>query len=186
MSKNDITKETQLISRCRAGDTKAFAQLIFPYKDSLYTYLLRLSGNNANAEDLFQETMVKIWRGLKKYKEQNKFSSWLFSIAHNVSLDYFRKMKKEKNDVSISEILSLKSDKDPYDQLVNKEMEAQLIKSLMRLPDKQREVFLLRLNGNLSFKEIAELTEEPLNTVLSHMHYAVKKLKFILRNENAA
>ena len=65
-------------------------------------------------------------------------------------------------------------------------METQLIKALMKLPDKQREVFLLRLNGNLAFKEIAKITDEPLNTVLSHMHYAVKKLKVILRSENEA
>ncbi|NOG98497.1 MAG: sigma-70 family RNA polymerase sigma factor [Ignavibacteriae bacterium] len=173
-----------MIKKCQNGDSAAFADLIFPHRENLITYLNRLSGNKTTAEDLFQETLVKVWSGIKKYKEQNKFSSWLFSIAHNVALDSYRKIKNRKYTVDVNEITDLSSGSNPHSDYVSKEIELQLEKAIETLSKKQKEVFLLRMHGNMPFKEIAKLTGEPINTVLGHMHYAVKKLKLMLRNEN--
>jgi RNA polymerase sigma-70 factor (ECF subfamily) len=186
MRTKKLIQEPDLIKKCRDGDSNAFAELIFPYKENLLTYLIRLSGNSTNAEDLFQETLVKVWNGIKKYKEQNKFSSWLFSIAHNVALDSYRKLKHERNNITFEDISELPISGNPHTDYVSKEINLRLIRAIESLSIKQKEVFLLRMHGNVPFKEIAELTGEPINTVLGHMHYAVKKLKSLLRNENAA
>jgi RNA polymerase sigma-70 factor (ECF subfamily) len=184
MQLKQITQERDLIKKCQNGDSAAFADLIYPHKENLITYLSRLSGNQTTAEDLFQETLVKVWKGIKRYKEQSKFSSWLFSIAHNVALDSFRKMKHEKYTIAVEEVVDLSSNDNPHSAYVSKEIESQFEKAIEMLSQKQREVFLLRMHGNIPFKEIAKLTGEPINTVLGHMHYAVKKLKSMLRNEN--
>ncbi len=176
--------EDQLILRCKQGDSSAFGELIKGYKKQLFTYLVRLSGNSTMAEDLFQDTLIKAWKGLPAYKEQNKFSSWLFSIAHNIAIDAHRKNKvKEKiyseNNIEVSLVHT-----NHLAELEDRELKEMIIESLELLPEKQRNVFLLRQHSGMSFKEIAEATGQNLNTVLSHMNYAVKKLRKILREKN--
>lgn len=177
--------EKQLISRCRNGDADAFALLIKQYKRPLFSYLLRLSGDRLTAEDLFQDTLIRVWKGMNMYSEQNRFSSWLFSIAHNIAVDSFRKKKLSINVKSSENIDTLGNDNNnPSHNVEYNETKNILAGALNALSDKQKNVFLLRQYGELSFKEIAETTGEPLNTVLSHMHYAVKKLRKILRDKN--
>lgn len=121
-----------------------------------------------------------MWQAMPAYSEQNKFSSWLFSIAHNTAMDALRKKLKEKlfDDSEDTELLPGRNN--PHIELIGKETEEKISKAVDTLPVKQREVFLLRINGELTFKEIAAITGEPLNTVLSHMHYSVKKIKKII------
>lgn len=177
--------EKVLIQRCKNGDSDAFASLLELYKKQLFSYLLRRSGNVETAEDLFQEIAIKMWKNIKKYKDKNKFGSWLFSIAHNVSIDEFRKFKVRSeinNNIDGIEI----TDQNQIIKSFETSEEISIINnSLSKLSDIQREVFLLRQHGELTFLEISELLNQPLNTVLSHMNYAVTKLKRILRNENA-
>lgn len=177
--------ESILIERCRKKESAAFGPLIKLYRKQLYSYLYRLGGDKNLAEDLFQETLIKVWRSLPKYNEQNKFSSWLFSIAHNTAIDALRKKQKERffDDLENAELLPGRSN--PHIELVGKEAEEKISRAVDRLPVKQKEVFLLRINGELTFKEIAEITGEPLNTILSHMHYSVKKIKKIIGIDNA-
>ncbi|MEW6194990.1 MAG: sigma-70 family RNA polymerase sigma factor [Bacteroidota bacterium] len=177
--------ESILIERCRAGESVAFGPLIKLYRKQLYSYLYRFGGDKNLAEDLFQETLIKVWRSLPKYNEQNKFSSWLFSIAHNTAMDALRKKQKNKllNDLEDTELIPGRSN--PHDELIYKETAESISKVVDLLPVKQKEVFLLRINGELTFKEIAEITGEPLNTVLSHMHYSVKKIKKIVGSDYA-
>ncbi len=176
------THERTLIEKCRNGETTAFGPLIKIYRKQLFSYLLRLSGNREDAEDLFQETLIKGWRGIKKYSEQQKFSSWLFTIAHNTAMDKLRKRNKETM-ITETEPDELSHTSDPYKELIGKEIRNKIQKAVELLPFKQKEVFLLRINSGMSFKEIAQTTNEPLNTVLSHMHYSVKKIKRFLWSE---
>lgn len=134
------------------------------------------------AEDLFQETLIKVWKGLKSYDEQNKFSSWLFSIAHNVGLDYLRSASARKI-FSIDESNELSDGNNPHKNYVEKESYKMIMDVVNELPEKQKNVFLLRQHGGLSFKEIAKETNQPLNTVLGHMHYAVSKIRIKLSKE---
>ena len=177
--------ENQLILRCKKGDSRAFAQLIKLYKRQLFTYLLRFSGNSVTAEDLFQETLIKVWNGFPSYKEQNRFSAWLFSIAHNIAMDSYRKNKLRRHISAVEELPEIIDYKTHLSELEESELKQIVVESLKLLPEQQRNVFLLRQHGEMTFKEIAETTGQNLNTVLSHMNYAVKKLRKILRDKNA-
>lgn len=177
--------ERILIKRCQNQETEAFAPLMNLYKRQLFSYLLRRCGNSEPAEDLFQETLIKIWKNISKYQQREKFGSWIFSIAHNISIDYFRK-QKVRNVVSLSENLDqISYNDDPWREVERTEQKELLTDALSNLSELQKEVFLLRQHGELTFREIAELMDQPLNTVLSHMNYAVKKLQKVLREENA-
>lgn len=175
--------EKQLIERCRSGESSAFSQLIKIYRKQLFTYLWKLSGDKFEAEDLFQETLIKAWKGILKYKHEDKFSSWLFSIAHNVAMDSHRKIKVRSN-VFATEELRTADHNTPLSELVANELKDILEQAINSLPEKQKRVFLLREHSDMTFKEISELTNEPLNTVLGHMHYAVERLKKALRIKN--
>jgi len=176
MSENKDS-ETGLIEACLKGNTNSFSYLVRSYKKPLFTYLLRLSGNKSTAEDMFQETLLKVWQSLKNYNEQNKFSSWLFSIAHNVAVDILRKRKVRDNIIYMDEIHEPDNRLNPFTILITKESGVKISNAINTLPDKQKQVFLLRQHGEMTFKEIAGLLNEPLNTVLGHMHYAVEKLR---------
>ena len=176
--------ETELIKRCKNGDGNAFKHLIGIYKNKLFGYFWKFGGSKYAAEEMFQETLIKVWRAIDSYNNNNKFASWLFTIAHNVAVDFVRKDKSKLN-VELDSIKNntngiLQDDLFVRDETINE------INSIVKiLPDKQKRVFLLRQHGELTFKEIAEIINEPLNTVLSHMNYAIKKIKkeLVIRNE---
>lgn len=175
--------ENQLVEKSRNGDTQAFAQLIKLYRKQLVTYLWKLGGSMPEAEDLFQETLIKVWEGLPGYRHQNKFSSWLFSIAHNVAMDALRKNKTRSSLFSRDDVQPMELNT-PHTDYEARELQGILNDALESLNEKQKRVFLLREHGDMTFKEISELTKEPLNTVLGHMHYAVEKLRKKLRVKN--
>ncbi len=169
--------EKSLIDSCLNGNSNSFSFLIKLHRKPLFTYLYRLCGDKGIAEDMFQETLLKVWQNLKKYNEQNKFSSWLFSIAHNVAVDTLRKRKVRNNIIYMDEIHEPDNNLNPFTILIAKESGAKISNAINKLPEKQKQVFLLRQHGEMTFKEIAELLKEPINTVLGHMHYAVDKLR---------
>ncbi|MFH1197962.1 MAG: sigma-70 family RNA polymerase sigma factor [bacterium] len=176
-------KEKELILRSRKGDTTAFGELCQLYRKPLYTYVLRMVGNSDNAKDVLQETLIKMWNGLKRYNEQNKFSSWVFTIAHYSALDNLRKTRLANNHLEISDQIYAEESDNPHNIAVANETKSIIEKFINNLPEKQKQVFLLRQHGEMSFKEISELINEPLNTVLGHMYYAVKKLRKSLKEE---
>ena len=176
-------QEEILIKKCQNGDEQSFAPLISTYKDKLFSYLHRLSGNREEAEDLFQETLIKAWKGIKNLKNKDKFSAWLFAIAHNLAMDFIS-LKKSKAMRSLTNHDESINTGNHLDDLIFNEEVLQIQKIVDTLPLKQKNVFLLRIFGEKKFKEIAEITNEPLNTVLSHMHYSVKKIKTILELKN--
>jgi len=176
--------ESILIRRCKDRETDAFAPLMKVHKEQLFLYLVRKCGNKEKAEYLFQETLIKIWKNIPKYQEREKFSSWIFSIAHNVSVDDFRKSSVRKI-ITHSENLDEITHKENLSSEYEKKEQLKLLNdALSNLSESQKEVFILRQHGEMTFREIAELTNQSLNTVLSHMNYAVKKLKKLLRTEN--
>ena len=177
--------ESILVNRCQNRDVDAFAQLMNMYKKQLFSYLIQRTGNRETAEDLFQETLIKIWRNFPQYQNKEKFGSWIFSIAHNLTVDSFRKQKVKSTIVQIEDLEEIGHSEDPLKKVERDEQRAMLNEALLQLSDNQKEVFLLRQHGEMTFKEIADFTNQPINTVLSHMNYAVNKLKKILGKENA-
>lgn len=161
----------------------AFGKLIQVYRIQLFSYLFRLCGDRMTAEDLFQETLIKVWKGFKSYNEQSKFSSWLFSIAHNVAVDSIRKESAKNTIRSFDDVQTFTSDSNPHNTYVEKETNELVMAAVSKLSGKQKQVFLLRQHSGMTFKEISKETNQPLNTVLGHMHYAVSRIREKLSKE---
>ncbi len=118
--------ESILIDKCKAGDSRAFKQLIKGYHKQLLGYFGRYSCNQFDAEEMLQETLIKVWSGLKKYNEQRKFSSWLFTIAHNVAVDSV----KQKRHIMVSlDIVRNKSSMSKPDEEIIRNETVELINS---------------------------------------------------------
>ncbi len=175
--------EEELINRCKLGDREAFSKLMRNYKDKLYGYIFRFTYNKPASDDILQEVLIKIWKGFRKYDEKQKFSSWVFTIAHNAIIDQLKTKRKYELLENLEEFQSV-SGSDPHESFIEDETAQMIERVIYTLPEKQREVFVLRKNSGMTFKEIAELTGEPLNTVLGHMHYAVKKLRVLFEEVN--
>lgn len=168
---------------------EAFEILLDRYKTPLYTFIVRMVKSRTEGEDLFQEVFIRVIKALPSYESKNKFKSWIYTIANNVSIDYLRKMKKRRI-ISIEEEVVRKKDKTlrledilgsdeplPEKIIENRELKKILINCLEELTPEQKEVFLLRHEGGFSFKEITALTGCTLNTALGRMHQAIKKIK---------
>jgi RNA polymerase sigma-70 factor (ECF subfamily) len=178
------SEDSELIRAYQKGDVEAFEALVRKYQQPLFTFLMRLVGNRQSAEDLFQDTFVRVLRALPNYREDRRFSGWLFGIANNLAIDWLRRRQVRRgrfveDEEALRNAVDGQSSTDAA--LERAELARMLEEALQQLSEKQRQVFLLRQHSDLSFKEIAEQLGEPLNTVLSHMHYAVTKLRKQLR-----
>ncbi len=171
-----------LIQEYQAGEDKAFEKLYRKYERPLYSFIYRFIGNRESAEDVFQQTWLKVIRGLENYDERGKFGSWLFGIANNACLDLVRKKSTVKKDDYASEKLDHLPQKEmiPDESVIHMEQSVLLENGIERLQWEQKQVVLLRVYAEMSFKEIAAMIDAPLNTVLGRMHYAVKNLRKII------
>ena len=150
----------------------------------MYTYILLTIKNQQLAEDLFQETFIKVIQSLRggKYKDNGRFLSWVIRIAHNLIIDHFRKekqMNSVSNDDTEVDLLNSKkfSDKNIEEIIVSSQIKSELRTLLNELPADQREIVLLRHYSELSFKEIADQTGVSINTALGRMRYALINLR---------
>lgn len=175
----DMKKIEQIITGVKAGNSKAIDAMVEQYQNILFNLLLRFTGDRHEAEDLLQETFMKIVSNIDSYTHKDRFQSWICRIATNLACDYVRKKKTRTITYIDSNASNLPSsqNKDPYQTMVAKEMNVHLQQALLELAPEQRQVFLLREESGVSFREIAHMLEIPLNTALGRMHYAVKKLK---------
>jgi len=175
---NGTPADSELITRCRDGDDKAFETLYQRYRLQLYSYLNKLlPGQAPLVDDLYQQTWLRALEVLDGYQEQNRFLSWLFRIAHNLAVDHIRRESKREF-VGLDERLP-DPGAAPWERMDEAEIRSRLGKAILELPPDQREVVLLRQQG-VPFKEIAEIQQANVNTVLGRMHYAVKKLQQLL------
>ncbi|MCE2824508.1 MAG: sigma-70 family RNA polymerase sigma factor, partial [Sediminibacterium sp.] len=154
--------DLDLIRSFQAGDTEAFDVLVTRYKDRIYSSILFFVKDTYLAEDLFQDVFIKIIDTLKnkRYTEEGKFLPWALRIAHNLCVDYFRKVKrtpaiKTSDDQDIFEVINV-SQEAPDQKLMRGESHDKVRRMLDLLPEEQREIIVLRHYANLSFKEIAE------------------------------
>jgi RNA polymerase sigma-70 factor (ECF subfamily) len=157
----------------------------------VYTYILLTIKNQQLAEDLFQETFIKVIQSLRggKYKDNGRFLSWVIRIAHNLIIDHFRKekqMNSVSNDDTEVDLFNSKklSDKNIEEVIVSSQIRAELRGLINELPADQREVVLLRHYGELSFKEIADQTNVSINTALGRMRYALINLRKLIKEKN--
>lgn len=176
--------DQQLVQAFLKGDESSIEVLINRHRTKVYTYILLTIKNQSLAEDLFQETFIKVIQSLRKdkYRDNGRFLSWVIRIAHNLIIDHFRKEKQlnavSNDDTDLDLFNSQRFAEDNIEQLmVNEQIRRDLRKIISELPDDQREVVLLRHFGKLSFKEIADHTNVSINTALGRMRYALINLR---------
>ena len=187
---NNQVADQILIDQYLEGNESAFETLLMRYKDKVFSQLLIMVKDRELADDLFQETFIKVVNTLKlgKYNHEGKFLPWVKRIAHNLAIDHFRKLKKRK------EIYN----KDEYDimgnipeeglnieeSMVNEQILGSLKNLVEQLPREQKEVINMRIYMGLSFKEIAEETNVSINTSLGRMRYALINLRKMVDEKN--
>ncbi|MBD3265982.1 sigma-70 family RNA polymerase sigma factor [bacterium] len=192
MSETPTADHGQLFVRYRdKGDIAALEQLMDIYNKRIFNYLRQLLHSGDEAEDALQEVWLKVIRQKSSYKEQGQFSSWLYRIAHNHCTDLFRKKscrtdKGEivEDDEGFAYLDRVSTDTpSPYEYTLEEELLCQVEQEVAKMPELIREVYVLRAVQDLPFKEIAEIQNAPIGTVLSRMHQAVKRLQPLLRGQ---
>ncbi|HET8572717.1 MAG TPA: sigma-70 family RNA polymerase sigma factor [Edaphocola sp.] len=186
-----ISQQTDqvLVERFRNGDQTAAEELIARYQDNVYTTIYYLVKDRYIADDLFQDTFLKMLAHLQRnnYVEQGKFLPWILRIAHNLCIDYFRKAKQMVKVVlpDGSDLMELLGEESHCHEqtMVKTEVEQSVQQMITLLPDEQRTVVVLRTYGDLSFKEIAEMTGVSINTALGRMRYALKNMRRMIEEE---
>ena len=189
--KESLVNDQELVQAYIKGDQSAIEILINRHRRKVYTYILLTIKNQQLAEDLFQETFIKVIQSLRggKYRDNGRFLSWVIRIAHNLIIDHFRKekqMNSVSNDDSEVDLFNSKklSDSNIEEIIVNSQIKAEIRTLINELPDDQREVVLLRHYGGLSFKEIADQTDVSINTALGRMRYALINLRKFIKEKD--
>lgn len=182
--------EKALIGQILAGDQEAFAQLVQAYQKSVYNLCLRMVSNPTEAEDLAQEAFVKAWRGLRFYKHEAAFSTWLYRLTSNVCIDFLRKQKRQ-NTVSLTmeedapELEARDTVPGPEEQILHKENRQALAAAMEQLEEEYRLALTLRVVDELSYEQIADVLDIKVGTVKSRIARARERLrKILLANGN--
>jgi RNA polymerase sigma-70 factor, ECF subfamily len=181
-----------LMLRYQRGEVRAFELLLTRHRKPIFNFILRYVGSREVAEDLLQETFLRVIKGAENYKQQAKFTTWLYTIARNLCVDQSRRRKHRRAqslDAPLSRgeddsgtLLDVVAGEDmPSDrQAVSKQLHQTLHQAIAALSEEQREVFLMREFLDMPFKDIAEVVGVPENTVKSRMRYALEKLRLEL------
>ena len=186
---NAATDE-MLVDMYIKGNDNAFDVLMKRYESKVYSYIYYSVKNQELAEDLFQEVFMKIIVRLRsgKYQENGKFYAWVMRVAHNLIIDTFRKETDEKiisNDETEQDLFndpSLAVNDNREQEMIQEQMVSDIKELIAKLPENQRQVLLMRYYEDMSFKEIAQLTNCSINTALGRMRYALINLKKMSRN----
>ena len=176
------------------GNNRAFDELLTRNQEKIFTYIMYVVKDEDLANDLFQETFLKVITKLQnhQYADSGKFVWWLTRIAHNVIIDYYRAQKSDKvvDAPRENDLGNLRSDNVMDGNRENELSNAQVLKDVKRLmdalPEAQRDVVYMRFYQELSFKEIAKLTNVSINTSLGRMRYALINLRKLTRQYNIA
>lgn len=186
------TTDNELIQQFKDGDLHALEILILRHKDKMFTSILFLVKDKYLAEDIFQDVLIKIIDTIRggRYTEEGKFLPWAIRIAHNLCVDHFRKVKrtptiKTSDDRDIFESLNFVED-GAEEKMIKKQSYERVRHMLDLLPEDQREVIILRHYADLSFKEIANLTNCSINTALGRMRYGLINLRKMMTQKNIA
>ncbi|MBQ2225867.1 MAG: sigma-70 family RNA polymerase sigma factor [Prevotella sp.] len=185
--------DEQLAMSYVEGNNRAFDILLSRNQSKLFSYIMFVVRDHEKANDVFQETFIKVITKLQegKYVPSGKFAAWLMRIAHNIIIDSYRTEKAEQiidtnedNDLTI--LGSKFLDANIEDIFINEQVLCDVKKMMNMLPDNQREVIFMRFFQQMSFKEIAETTNVSINTSLGRMRYAVLNLRRMVKDNNIA
>ncbi|MBN2173251.1 MAG: sigma-70 family RNA polymerase sigma factor [Bacteroidales bacterium] len=184
--------DRELISRYLQGDHASLEKLINRHQNRVYAYILMIVKNKELADDLFQDTFIKVINTIRagSYNEEGKFLQWVMRIAHNLIIDHFRKSNRipvinnNKNDeFDIFDTINI-MEHSIEDRLITDQIHKDVRKLIELLPAEQREVLYMRHYAEMSFKDIAEVTNVSINTALGRMRYALINLRKLIAEKN--
>ena len=182
--------DQELIGRYLAGHHPSLERLIRRHKNRVFAYILMIVKDKELAEDLFQDTFIKVINTIRSgsYKEEGKFIQWVMRIAHNLIIDYFRKAKRiplveNRDDFDIFDKVRIPVES-IEEKLVTEQIHKDVKKLIDYLPKEQREVLVMRHYGDMSFKDIAEVTNVSINTALGRMRYALINLRKLVEEKD--
>lgn len=185
---NSKISDQSLVKQYIQGNESCLEMLIKRHKDRLFTTIILIVKDSYIAEDIFQETFIKIIKNLKagKYNEEGKFLPWAARIARNMAIDYFRKTKRmptitDSSGQDVFRTIKIKTE-NREQQIIRSEKESLVRAAIDKLPPEQRQVLILRHYGDISFKEIAKMTDVSINTALGRMRYAITNMRKAMAN----
>ncbi|MBT8038007.1 MAG: sigma-70 family RNA polymerase sigma factor [Verrucomicrobiae bacterium] len=187
-------EDAEWVQKAQSGDTRAFDRLVTKHRGKIYAMILNMVKNDADAWDLSQEAFIKAWKALPKFEARARFTTWMFRISHNVVYDWLRKRRGESAGELHDEVFDAsriesgaatapRQEKRPDEAMAQKELRGQIEAAMGRLSAEHQEVILLREVQGMDYKQISEITECSMGTVMSRIHYARKKLQSYLRPE---
>ena len=178
--------DNELIARYQSGDEIALKTIILRYERRLFSYIMVSVKNKELAEDIFQDTFIKVINTIRSgnYQEEGKFFQWIMRIANNLKIDYYRKMQRMPvidggEEFDIFTIIGSK-DESIEEKMIREQTYEDINHYVEHLPEEQKEVLKMRIYMDYSFKEIAELTKVSINTALGRMRYALINLRNIM------
>ncbi|SCY17026.1 RNA polymerase sigma-70 factor, ECF subfamily [Nonlabens sp. Hel1_33_55] len=182
MSQSTDQQILDLVSNPKSLD-KGFRLLVKEHQQNLYWQIRKILLNHEDTDDVLQNVFIKIFRGLPKFKGDSKLSTWMFRIAYNESMTFLKRKSKivQINSAEMQDYLVQQLEADVY--FTGDEIQKQLQKALVRLPDRQREIFNMRYYDEIKFKDIAEILELSEGAVKSSYHIAAKKIEAYLKED---
>jgi RNA polymerase sigma-70 factor (ECF subfamily) len=185
--------DKELVESYLNGNQSSFEILLSRHQSRVFAYIQMLVKDRQLADDIFQDTFIKVIRTLKggNYNEEGKFIQWVMRIAHNLIIDHFRKSRRlpmadtGPDDFRMADKLGL-TDKSIEEQMITEQIHDDVRKMIDLLPEEQREVLYLRLYAEMSFKDIADMTNVSINTALGRMRYALINMRKMVKERNVS
>ena len=185
-----VLSDQELVKKYLTGDNRSFEIMLMRHKSRLFAFIMSKVKNRDIAEDIFQDTFIKIINSLQrgKYNEQGKFLPWMMRIAHNLVIDHFRKASKMKDvrptdDFNIFDIIN-DGNRGQDEDMIRKRVHSDLNLLIKDLPEDQIEVLRMRYFEDMSFKDISHITGVSINTALGRMRYALINLRNLAKEQN--
>ena len=183
-----MSGEMQLLEQAKAGNLRAFEELVSSYEKKIYNYCLRMTNSREDAEDLTQEVFVRVYKNIKSFKGGSQLSTWIYRIAHNICIDRYRKSKasvvslnQPKGEDDEREIDLPSGSPSPEEHVIRSEQQKLLLNCISRLKPEYQTVIILRDIQHFSYEEIAGILNLPLGTVKSHINRARAALRDAVR-----
>jgi RNA polymerase sigma-70 factor, ECF subfamily len=185
--------ELDLVKRCQDGDSGAFDELVTRYRTRVFGMIYNMVHSEPDAWDLAQDSFVKAWKSIKRFRGQSSFYTWIYRIVMNVTIDWLRKKQIKAGGAEFDDSIQLKevdpasktmpkADATPSEQLEQREIRSEIDKAIAQLSPEHRAVILMKEIDGMQYHEIAEALGCSIGTVMSRLFYARKKLQNLLRD----